>query len=67
MIPEPSEALVIKLASIAADAKLEGESLDAASRQQLKAAVAELTDSQLRGDVEKLLPRNRSSTATWSR
>ena len=45
-----------KLATLAADAKLEDGKFSAATRQELKSLAAELTDPQVRGDTEKLLP-----------
>lgn len=54
--PHADAAALVKLAGIAANAKLEENSLDTASRQQLKALAATLTDAAVRADVEKMLP-----------
>ena len=54
--PHADAAALAKLASVAADAKLEGEQIDAETRQQMKSLASTLTDTQLRGDVEKRLP-----------
>ncbi len=54
--PHADAEALTKMASVAAEAKLDGEQIDAATRQQLKTLAAGLTDSQMRGDVEKLLP-----------
>ncbi len=54
--PHADAESLTKIASVAANAKLEGEQIDAETRQQMKSLAAGLTDASLRGDVEKLLP-----------
>ena len=54
--PHADATSLIKIASVAATAKLDGDQLDAATRQQMKTLAAGLSDSQMRGDIERLLP-----------
>ncbi len=54
--PHADAESLTKITSVAANAKLEGEQIDAETRQQMQSLAAALTDAQLRGDVEKLLP-----------
>ncbi len=54
--PHADGVTLTKIASVAAEAKLEGEQIDVATRQQMKTLTTGLTDLPLRGDVEKLLP-----------
>ena len=54
--PHADSETLTKLADIAAEAKLDGEKIDAATRQQMKAVARKLTEVQLRHDIEKLLP-----------
>ena len=54
--PHADSDSLAKIASVAADAKLEDEQIDAETRQQMKSLTAGLTDTPLRGDVSKLLP-----------
>ncbi len=54
--PHADSPALVKLASVAANAKLEENQLDAVSRQQMKDAAASVADAQLRSEIEKLLP-----------
>ena len=44
------------IAKVAAEAKINDGQLDDAAKQQVQSLIAKLTDVQIRGDVEKLLP-----------
>ena len=65
--PHADAEALTKIADIAANAKLEGEQIDAETRQQMKSLAAGLTDAQLRGDVEKLLPDWEKAAARHAR
>src|SRR5262249_55212503 len=54
--PHPDAARLAKLIGVAAGAKLQDGKFDETTRRQLAAALNELTDKELRKDVEKLLP-----------
>ncbi|MCE9533830.1 MAG: SMP-30/gluconolactonase/LRE family protein [Planctomycetes bacterium] len=55
--PHADSALLTKIALLAAEAKIDGEKPDPAVMKQVRSMVAELTDAQVRGDFEKLLPQ----------
>ena len=52
-----------KIATTAGEAKLVDGKFDAATAQQLKSLTAALTDSQIRGEMEKLLPALEAAAA----
>ncbi|MCX7420526.1 MAG: SMP-30/gluconolactonase/LRE family protein [Planctomycetia bacterium] len=51
------------IAKVAADAKVNGGQLDDDARQQVQSLVAKLSDPQIRGDVDKLLPELNKAAA----
>ncbi len=65
--PHADSEVLTRLAGVAHDGKLEGELLDAATRQEMKSLAAALTDSQLRADLEKLLPSWEQAAARHAR
>lgn len=54
--PHADAEALRKIAAAAEAAKLDGGKFDDETRKQLQALVAALTDSQVRGEMEKLLP-----------
>jgi len=56
-----------KIAVVAAAAKLEGNQIDASSRDQMHSLAAGLTDPQLRSDVEMILPSWEQAAAKHAR
>jgi sugar lactone lactonase YvrE len=54
--PHVDAASLTKIATVASEARLIGSQIDAPTRQQMKSLAAGLTDSQVRGDIENLLP-----------
>lgn len=56
MRPHADARTLGKIAQAAVDAKLDGEKPDAESLKRLRTLIGELTDSQVRGDMEKLVP-----------
>ncbi|MBI5759754.1 MAG: SMP-30/gluconolactonase/LRE family protein [Planctomycetales bacterium] len=65
--PHADAPMLTKIASVAAAANLEGEQIDAATRQQLKTLAAGLSDSQMRSDIDKFLPRWEQAAARHAR
>jgi sugar lactone lactonase YvrE len=65
--PHADAATLTKIARLAAEATLEGTQVDVATRQQMLSLAAGLTDSQLRSDVEKLLPTWEQAAARHAR
>jgi sugar lactone lactonase YvrE len=56
MRPHTDAATLSRIAKIAADAKPDGDKVDAASLKEVQALVAKLTDARVRDDMTKLLP-----------
>lgn len=65
--PHADAAALANLAKVATEAKLDGKGLAAESRQAMQAAAVQLTDSQLKEDVQKLLPAWEEAAARHSR
>jgi gluconolactonase len=55
MRPHADAEQLAKIAKVAAEAPLDGEQISSAAREQMRTLTAGLSDSQLRGDVQKLL------------
>lgn len=59
----PDSETLGKIVQAAADAKLDDAHFDAPARQQLQTLLAALNDSQVRSDMEKLLPQLEQAAA----